>query len=257
LKENVMPRLHRILVPGTSYHVIARGTGRRMVFLDDRDRRDFLVRLDRIAVARHWRCLAYCLMGTHFHLVVETPSADLHHGMRDLLGTYARAFNWRYDHPGHLFRDRHRTVVIESDSQMVATIAYVLRNPVRAGLIGNAARWPWSNCADLLGEVRPAATILRTSLDGLAYFATTSDHARRELRQRLHVDPPRDDVYRRSTPHGRPDLSTLLRNGRAIDGITAAVAAGYSQAEIGAHLGLTRSAIHHRIQRNAIVAKAA
>jgi putative transposase len=245
-----MPGPLRVLISGASYHVIARGNGGRMVFVDDRDRHDFLRRLRRIAADRDWLCSAYCLMGTHLHLVVSTPKADLPHGMRDLLGTYARAFNWRYGSPGHLFRDRHLAVVIEDDGQMAATVAYVLRNPVRAGLIADAARWPWSNCAYLIGEQPLSGAVPFTSLNALTHFGATTHEARDELRRHLERAQRRDEIYPRPGQPEKPlEFSPSLGRRDTTDAVVAALDAGYTQSDIARLLGVSQAAVSRRLSR--------
>jgi putative transposase len=242
-----LPRPHRCLAPECSYHVMARGNARRDVFIDDHDRVDFLLRLDRIATARGWRCLAYCLMGTHFHLAVQTQQADLHDGMRDLLGRYAWSFNRRHDDVGHVFRDRYRAVVIDRDGQMEATIVYILRNPAKAGLVDNPLDWPWSNCATLMRS-RPRRP--RSSLDqvsALDYFGHGTPHARDDLRARLAGGS--DALGDPSGPEPRPSVGELLAAEHIDARIAKAINAGYSHGEVAVALGLTRSAVSQRLRR--------
>jgi REP element-mobilizing transposase RayT len=244
-----LPRPHRCLAPGFSYHVMARGNARRDVFLDDHDRVDFLRRLDRIATARGWGCVAYCLMGTHFHLAVQTRQADLHDGMRDLLGRYAWSLNRRHDDVGHLFRDRYRAVVIERDGQMEATIVYILRNPVKAGLVDDALDWRWSNCATLMGHRRRQTTSALDQISALEYFSQNTTRAREHLRALLVGDT--DVLVDPSESAARPSVGELLAAEPIDERIRKAVGAGYSHSEVAAALGLTRSAVSQRLRRRA------
>ncbi len=244
-----MPRSHRCLAAGFSYHVMARGNARRNVFLDDHDRVDFLRRLERIATARGWGCLAYCLMGTHFHLAVQTRQADLHDGMRDLLGRYAWSFNRRHDDVGHLFRDRYHAVVIERDGQMEATIAYILRNPVKAGLVDDPLDWRWSNCATLMGRRRRHATSPLDQMSVLEYFSQNMTRARENLSALLTSGT--DALGDPSEPAPRPPVDDLLAAEHIDERIRRAVGAGYSHSEVARALGLTRSAVSQRLRRRA------
>ena len=79
-----MSRPLRIEVPGGLYHVTSRGNERKWIFRDDADHGRFLDGLDQVCRRFGWRCLAYCLMGNHYHLVVETLSPSLSRGMRQL-----------------------------------------------------------------------------------------------------------------------------------------------------------------------------
>ena len=139
-----MRQPRNLLPPAGIYHVTTRGVARTAIFLDDGERRLFL-RLFAAEVQRHdWRCHAFCLMTTHYHLVVETDLWRLSDGMQRLNGTYALAFNRRHRRSGHLFGERFAAWVPRNDHHLRATCEYVLQNPVRAGLAPTAAEYRWS-----------------------------------------------------------------------------------------------------------------
>jgi REP element-mobilizing transposase RayT len=105
-----MARPLRIEFPGALYHVTSRGNARQTIFNDDEDRETFLATLAD-AIARHrWICHSYCLMGNHYHLLVETPVPNLSKGMRLLNGVYTQAFNRRHKRAGHLFQGRFKAI---------------------------------------------------------------------------------------------------------------------------------------------------
>jgi REP element-mobilizing transposase RayT len=150
-----VPRKPREELEGGLYHVSARGNGKQRVFVDDCDRRMYLLLLKREIEHRNWRCLAYCLMDNHVHLLVETPQANLGRGMQRLHSTYAQYFNERHEQVGHLFQGRYNAVRIKDDEQLWTTLAYIAANPVRSKLCAYAADWPWSSCHHVLnGEPR-------------------------------------------------------------------------------------------------------
>ena len=94
---------------------------------------------------------AWCLMDTHYHLLVAAdPEAQVSLGMQMLNSNHARAVNRRYDRRGHLFGARYRPTSVGSSGQLAATRAYILRNPVRAGLVARVADWPWSGTSRLV-----------------------------------------------------------------------------------------------------------
>lgn len=139
-----MARLPRYVFPDGIYHVVTRGVATTPVYRDDDDRRFFLGLLGAIASRNDWVVHAFCLMTTHYHLVVEALRDQLSNGMHRLNGAYAEQFNQRYNRRGHLWGDRFWSGLIESDEELEATWRYVLENPVRAGLCEDAAAWPWS-----------------------------------------------------------------------------------------------------------------
>ena len=145
-----MPRKLREELEGALYHVYARGNGKQRIFVDDCDRRMYLLLLQREIERRNWRCLAYCLMENHVHLVLETPEANLGRGMQRLHSTYAQYLNERHEQVGHLFQGRYGAVRIEDDEQLWTTLAYIAANPVKSKLCDSATDWPWSSCGHVL-----------------------------------------------------------------------------------------------------------
>jgi REP element-mobilizing transposase RayT len=115
------------------------------VFEDDEDREAFLRLLGEVVRRFHWLCHAYCLMGNHYHLLVETPEANLSRGMRHLNGVYTQGFNTRHKRIGHVFQGRYKAVLVEKQSHLLEVSRYVVLNPVRAGIVGRAQAWRWSS----------------------------------------------------------------------------------------------------------------
>jgi REP element-mobilizing transposase RayT len=140
-----MPRLPRAEFECGLYHVYSRGNRRQPIYLDDKDRRRYLNLLERVTLRMRWRCLAFCLMGNHVHMLVETRTPNLGFGMQRLHSTYAAYFNARHEQVGHLFQGRFKAPPIESDVQLWVTAAYIACNPVAAGLCREPAAWPWSS----------------------------------------------------------------------------------------------------------------
>jgi putative transposase len=127
------------------HHVYARGNRKQRIYLDDRDRVAYLRLLGLVVRERGWRCLAYCLMSNHLHLLVETPQPNLGAGMESLQGGYARGFNRRHGRTGHLFERRYGAVRIRSDAQLWWVVRYIAMNPVEAGLCARPEEWRWSS----------------------------------------------------------------------------------------------------------------
>lgn len=145
----VMPRKPRVQYPGAIYHVMSRGDRREDIFLTDVDRQDFLKTLAEACEKTGWQVHAYCLMGNHFHLVVETPNANLVAGMKWLLSAYTIRLNHRHKLFGHVFSGRYKALVLDGSGTGYLRTAcdYVHLNPVRAKLLRKADRllaYPWS-----------------------------------------------------------------------------------------------------------------
>jgi REP element-mobilizing transposase RayT len=132
-----MPRKLRLQYEGAIYHVMNRGDRKEAIFLDDPDRQRFLATLGEACQKTGWHVHAYCLMGNHFHLVVETPQANLSAGMQWFLGTYTARFNRRHKLFGHLFSGRYKALIVDSSGNgyLKTVCDYVHLNPVRAELL--------------------------------------------------------------------------------------------------------------------------
>jgi len=140
-----VPRVPRSCLPDGFFHVSARGVDRRTpLFRDANDRTAFLHLVRRAADRDRWTCHALCVMGTHYHLVVESTREQLSSGLQLLNCGYATYFNRRYGRFGHVFADRFSARVIESEEYLYDACAYVVLNPVKAGLCDRAEDWPWS-----------------------------------------------------------------------------------------------------------------
>jgi REP element-mobilizing transposase RayT len=140
-----MGRVHRTGLPDGYFHVSARGVaGRGQLFEDDDDRRRFLELLAESVERYDWRCHALCLMGTHYHLVVEARRDALSAGIQRLHCRYAVHFNKKRGLFGHVFASRFSARVIASERYLQDACTYVLLNPVRAGLCHRLDEWPWS-----------------------------------------------------------------------------------------------------------------
>ena len=170
-----MPRGQRSFVAGGVYHVYSRGSNRQAIFSFDSDRIDFFMCLDRVVHRFDLRCLAYCLMPNHYHLMLETPDGGLSAAMKALNGRYALRFNKRYERDAHLFKNRFGAVLQESESQLLWTLRYTVRNPVENGLCAQPNEWPWSSYGACAG-LEPSPSFL--DLFGvLKYFGDESRSA--------------------------------------------------------------------------------
>jgi REP element-mobilizing transposase RayT len=126
------------------YHVTAQAVCGASLFVDDEDRRAFFLLLEFVIARFELTCWAYCLMGTHYHLVLEGRRERLSDGMKRLNERYARHFNKRHGRRGHIFAERYSAYVIEDEGHFEEACKYIAANPVRAGLCETVGDWPWS-----------------------------------------------------------------------------------------------------------------
>ena len=162
-----MARLSRIVIPGVPHHVTQRGNRRLPVFFSDDDRREYLQLVAGAAEASGTRCLAWCLMDNHVHLILVPSDSD---GLRATLGEahrrYTRMINFREGWRGHLFQGRFASYPMD-DAHLMVAVRYVENNPVAAGITAQAQVWPWSSAkSHLQGR--------RTRIDRLTDIAALS-----------------------------------------------------------------------------------
>ena len=150
-----MARPLRIEFDGALYHVTARGDRQEAIYEDDQDRRAYLEILGGVVKQFHWICYAYCLMGNHYHLVIETLEGNLSKGMRQLNGVYTQLSNRRHRRVGHLFQGRYKAILVERDAYWLAVSRYVVLNPVRAGMVKKPGSWQWSSYNATVGAQSP------------------------------------------------------------------------------------------------------
>jgi putative transposase len=148
-----MARLPRLTVPGYPHHVIQRGNNRQAIFAAVGDYEALLALLDENArkfdVALH----AYVLMTNHFHLLATPGTTDGLPLLMQAVGrSYVRYFNQKQARTGTLWEGRYRSTLIEADRYLLACMAYIDLNPVRAGMVANAKDYPWSSHAHYVGQ---------------------------------------------------------------------------------------------------------
>ena len=270
-----MARPLRLEFPNASYHITSRGNGREDIFLTDDDHTLFLAVLAEVWARFNWRVHAYCLMSNHYHLLAETPDANLSKGMRQINGVYTQRFNRAHQRVGHVLQGRYKAILVEKEAYLIELARYVVLNPVRARMVRNAGEWRWSSYRSMVGEM-PAPEWLETRWILAAFGRTESeaaaeyarfvadgkgqpspwDHLRNQVflgsesfvRKMLRKVPQGRDLSEVPQAKARPRPKTLehyaKRNPERDQAIAAAYASGgYSMREIGDFFGLHYSRV--------------
>ena len=147
-----MSRPLRVEYPGAFYHVTSRGNERKMVFQSTRDRERYLSYLES-AHERYGAVIhTYCLMGNHYHLLLETPRGNLSQIIHHINGAYTTYFNVKRDRSGHLFQGRFKGILVEKDAYCKELSRYIHLNPVRAGMVKSPSEYPWSSYRCFVGK---------------------------------------------------------------------------------------------------------
>jgi putative transposase len=129
--------------------ITSRGDGREDIYLCAADREAWLDTLDQVCTRFNWVCHAYCQMGNHYHLVLETPDGNVSH---QLNGVYTQRFNRSHQRVGHVFQARFKAILVEKDNYLLELARYVVLNPLRAKLVRRLEQWPWSSYTATCGQ---------------------------------------------------------------------------------------------------------
>ncbi|MFZ6820032.1 transposase [Undibacterium sp. Ji22W] len=176
-----MSRPLRLSFPGAIYHITSRGNARSAIYLGDDDRRGFLDLLAECITKFNWICHAYCLMDNHYHLLIETPDANLQVGMRQLNGVYTQQFNRRHAHVGHVFQGRYKAILVDKDSYLLQLCRYIVLNPVRAHMVTLPELYLWSSYAQTVSVQQDTSFVSTDWL--LSQFSNKKSTARKRFQQ--------------------------------------------------------------------------
>ena len=180
-----MARPLRIEFPGAIYHVTSRGDRRETIFEDDQDRRAFLTVVGQAMDRFDAVVLAYCLMDNHYHVVIHTRRANLSRMMQHLNGVYTQAYNRRHRKVGHLFQGRFKGILVDEHAYMLEICRYVDLNPVRARIVRNPGKWPWSSYGAHTGQIPSPVWLDTPAVHGYLLgrnAATAADRRKAALR---------------------------------------------------------------------------
>ena len=192
--RHLMARPLRIEYPGALYHVTSRGDRQEAIFEDDQDRTAFLNVLGEVISRFRWRCHAYCLMGNHYHLMIETPEGNLTKGMRQLNGVFTQWSNRRHKRSGHVFQGRYKAILVDRDSYFLELARYIVLNPVRAAMVKHPKQWKWSSYGATSGTAETLAWV--TTDDLLAQFSKRRAAARRKYQDFVAEGMGKESIWK-------------------------------------------------------------
>lgn len=234
-----MPRSPRFDQPGRWFHVVNRGIARRAVFENDNDVRHFLSRAARSVRRGELEVHAFCVMATHFHLLVRSPSAQLSEAMRRIQNEYVRYFNRTRRRDGPLFRGRFLSKPVLSVIYRRILVRYIDHNPVKARIVkrpwlyphGSAWRFAsgkvprWLSSDWILGtsspEPSPGSGTDYVGIWGRSPSGAEWDLVEQRLRGRTPTEDPLDDLVGAASPRVR---DWMVRKARLADGTRPGVA---------------------------------
>ena len=163
------------------------GVNDELIFRDDEDRIGYVVILVATVSRYRWRCLSYCLMGTHVHLLIETPEPNFGEGMRWLHGHYGRLFNRQHKRKGHLFQDRYHDEPVVTEGHLLNVVPYIAANPVEAGVCRDPRDWPWGSHQAVAARKPAAWTAHEHLVDRLEAVTGSRNAYERLLEARLRA----------------------------------------------------------------------
>ena len=149
-----MARPLRVEYPGAFYHIINRGNAGEDVFKSIRDREKFLEYLETASSRFSIRIHAYCMMTNHYHLLVETPEANLSQAIQWINVSYAVYFNTKRRRRGHLFQGRFKSLLVDADEYLKHLSRYIHLNPVRAKMVASVSEYSWSSYPFFIGKLK-------------------------------------------------------------------------------------------------------
>lgn len=140
-----MSRPLRIEYAGAWYHVMNRGRRSEAIFPEQKDYHRFIDLLKGSCELWNIRVSAYCLMPTHYHLLLQTPDGNLSRCMRHINAVYTQRYNRAHGCDGQLFRGRFKSILVDGDSYLLQLVRYIHRNPLRSGLTSDIDKYIWSS----------------------------------------------------------------------------------------------------------------
>ena len=171
-----MPRSKRILFPDACYHVFNRGISKKTIVFSETHKLFFLHLLDSMTLQFDVKIMAYCLMTNHYHILVQTPKANLNKAMHYFGSHFARQINRDLNADGSLFRDRYKSLLVDTDSYLLQVSRYIHLNPVEANLVSKPEDYTWSSYASYLNQELATSDTFLKKMPILSYFKDDNDY---------------------------------------------------------------------------------
>ncbi len=203
-----MSRPLRLHVSGILHHVVARGNEKACIFADDRDNRSFLELLGETLTRFGVRCVSYCLLWNHYHLLLVPDERPISRLMQQLNSAYCQRFNRRHDRVGHVLQGRFGSRIVEDGAYARAVLRYIALNPVAAGRVAHPKDWPWSSYRFIAGLDDNTPDFL--SLDPVWAAFGTSDAALGRSRFAEFVLGGLQDIFINPLLHGSDRLAARV-----------------------------------------------
>lgn len=195
-----MSRPLRLQLANAAYHVTCRGIRKDAIFFNDRDRLEFIHKMNEAFAKYSFVLMAYCLMPSHYHLFLQTPLPNLSAGLHWLNAAYANWLKSRHKLVGHIFQGRFKSILVETETYAINLSIYIHLNPCRWRLTKRPEDYAWSSCRDYLGIRAPQTPALETR-KVLSILDTEESAARAGyrtlLRERRDMDDPLKQAFRR------------------------------------------------------------
>ena len=185
-----MSRPLRIQFPDAWYHVMNRGRRGDLIFKNKGDYHAFIDLLRDCTEMWNIRVVAYCLMGTHYHILLQTPDGNLSRCMRHINGVYTQNFNRSHGLDGHLFRGRYKSILVDSDAYLLELLRYIHRNPIEAGIVDRLDSYQWSSHKGYLSRSEKWSWLHKEYV--LKIFSKNTNEALRRYKKFVNKEVPEE-----------------------------------------------------------------
>ena len=208
-----MARPLRIQYPGAWYHVLNRGRRGEKVFEGKKDYNAFIDLLKELVEDYNVKIAAFCLMSNHYHLLIQTPDANLSRSMRHLNGVYTQRFNRMHFCDGQLFRGRYKSIIVDGNSYLLELLRYIHRNPIEAGIVDKLTNYTWSSHKGYLSGAKKWDWLHKNYI--LSLFSKNRAESIRRYKQFVSKETPEEinQIF------GRRNLPTIVGKKGFVDEI--------------------------------------